>query len=538
MNKYVLRTSLVWLVIIAIGIGLLFYRTGAFHRRHASATNGAMSASGQLQPEAAGPMPMDAKSPSMAPQHPMAEENMRASLTPVQLTPERMQSIGVRTGTVEYKQVSNDIRATGNVDIDERLVSYVQVRFPGYIRKVFANATYQYVRAGEPLFTVYSPDLVATQKEFLLARHNEQTLGSSTVDGVASGAETLASAAEQRLEQWDVPQSELNKLKLSGKPIMDLTINSPVSGYITERTALPNMYVETSTRLYTIADLSHVWVYAQVFQGDVGQLKPGDASEITVDSYPGRIFAGRIEQVLPQVDMATRTVRVRLAIANPGLKLKPGMFVNVALKTSIGRALVIPASAVLQSGTRQLVFLDQGGGNLQPQEVTLGQRVGDDFIVLKGLKEHQRVVTSANFLIDSESQLQAAAGSFTPPPPGAGATGAQAGAPTASRADIELSTDPNPPQRGNNVLRVKATDPSGKPVSGAEVTIKFYMPAMPAMSMAAMDMTTKLPEKGGGLYEGSGKLDSGGTWQVTITVQKNGQTLAMKQLRVNATGGM
>jgi Cu(I)/Ag(I) efflux system membrane fusion protein/cobalt-zinc-cadmium efflux system membrane fusion protein len=538
MNKYVLRTSLVWLVIIAIGVGLLLYRTGAFHRWHASATNRAMSASGQLRPEAAGPMPMDAKSPSIAPQHPMAEENMRAPLTPVQLTPERMQSIGVRTGTVEYEQVSNDIRATGNVDIDERLVSYVQVRFPGYIRKVFANATYQYVRAGEPLFTVYSPDLVATQKEFLLARHNEQTLGSSTVDGVASGAETLATAAEQRLQQWDVPQSELNKLKLSGKPIMDLTINSPVSGYITERTALPNMYVETSTRLYTIADLSHVWVYAQVFQGDVGQLKPGDASEITVDSYPGRIFAGRIEQVLPQVDMATRTVHVRLAIANPGLKLKPGMFVNVALKTSIGRVLVIPASAVLQSGTRQLVFLDQGGGNLRPQEVTLGRRVGDDFIVLKGLKEHQRVVTSANFLIDSESQLQAAAGSFTPPPPGAGATGAQTGGQNASQANIELSTDPNPPQRGNNVLRVKATDPSGKPVSGAEVTIKFYMAAMPAMNMAAMDITIKLPEKGGGLYEGSGKLDSGGTWQVTITVQKNGQTLAMEQLRVNATGGM
>jgi Cu(I)/Ag(I) efflux system membrane fusion protein/cobalt-zinc-cadmium efflux system membrane fusion protein len=214
------------------------------------------------------------------------------------------------------------------------------------------------------------------------------------------------------------------------------------------------------------------------------------------------------------------------------------MFVNVALKTSIGRVLVIPASAVLQSGTRQLVFLDQGGGNLQPQEVTLGRRVGDDFIVLKGLKEHQRVVTSANFLIDSESQLQAAAGSFTPPPPGAGATGAQTGGQNAWQANIELSTDPNPPQRGNNVLRVKATDPSGKPVSGAEVTIKFYMAAMPAMNMAAMDITIKLPEKGGGLYEGSGKLDSGGTWQVTITVQKNGQTLAMEQLRVNATGGM
>lgn len=537
MNKYVLKTSFIWLIIIAIGTGVL-YQSGAFHRQSASATKGVMSESGQVQPEAAGPMPMDPKSPSAASQRPMAEENMQAPLTPVQLTPERMQSIGVKTGTVEYKQVSNDIRATGNVDIDERLVSFVQVRFSGYIRKVFANATYQYVHTGEPLFTVYSPDLVATQQEFLLARHNEHTLGSSTVDGVALGAETLATAAEQRLEQWDVPQSELNKLKLGGKPIVDLTINSPVSGYITERTALPNMYVEPSTRLYTIADLSRVWVYAQVFQADVGRLKPGDTAETTVDSYPGRRFVGRIEQVLPQVDLATRTVRVRLAIANPGLKLKPGMFVNVALKTGMGRALVIPASAVLQSGTRQLVFLDQGGGNLQPQEVSVGQRVGDDFIVLKGLKEHQSVVTSANFLIDSESQLQAAAGSFTPPPPGAGATGAHAGAPNASQANIEFSTDPNPPQRGNNVLRVKVTDPSGKPVSGAEVTIKFYMAAMPAMSMAAMDMTTKLSEKGGGLYEGSGKLDSGGTWQVTITVQKNGQTLAMKQMRVNATGGM
>jgi Cu(I)/Ag(I) efflux system membrane fusion protein/cobalt-zinc-cadmium efflux system membrane fusion protein len=236
--------------------------------------------------------------------------------------------------------------------------------------------------------------------------------------------------------------------------------------------------------------------------------------------------------------MATRTVRVRLAIANPGLKLKPGMFVNVALKSGKGRALVIPASAVLQSGTRQLVFVDEAGGSLQPHEVTLGQRVGDDFVVLKGLKEHQRVVTSANFLIDSESQLQAAAGSFAPPPPGAGATGAQTGAPSPSQANIELSTDPNPPQRGNNVLRVKVSDSSGKPVPGAEVTIRFYMAAMPAMSMAAMDMTTKLSEKGGGLYEGSGKLDSGGTWQVTITAQKSGQTLAVKQMRVNAIGGM
>jgi RND family efflux transporter MFP subunit len=460
------------------------------------------------------------------------------ALSPVQLTPERMQSIGVKTGTVEYTQLSDDIRATGTVDINERLLSYVQVRFPGYIRKVFANATYQYVRKGEPLFTVYSPDLVATQQEYLLAQQNQKVLQSSTVDGVAAGAATLSSAAEQRLEQWDVPASEIAKLKETGKSITDLTIYSPVSGYITERNALPNLYVEPSTRLYTVADLSQVWVNAQIFQDDIGRLKPGDAVVITVDSYPGRNFTGRIEEILPQVDMATRTVRVRLAIANPGLRLKPGMFVNVDVKSSLGRQLVVPASAVFQSGTRQLVFLNHGNGRLEPKEIAVGPRVGDDFVVLKGLEAHQSIVTSANFLIDSESQLQAAAGSFVPPPPGAGSNAPPPNAPSAAQVNIDFTTDPNPPARGNNIFRIRLTGPGNTPVTAASVTVSFYMAAMPAMGMAAMNTSATLTDKGNGLYEGSGSLGSGGTWQVTITAQKNGQTIAARQLHVNATGGM
>jgi Cu(I)/Ag(I) efflux system membrane fusion protein/cobalt-zinc-cadmium efflux system membrane fusion protein len=462
---------------------------------------------------------------------------MESPLAPVQLAPERLQSIGVKMGTVEYKQLSDDIRTTGTVDINERLLSYVQVRFPGYIRKVFANATYQYVRKGEPLFTVYSPDLVATQQEYLLARQNQKALSASTVDGVVSGAEALTAAAEQRLEQWEVPQSELAKLKETGKPVRDLTINSPVTGYITERNALPNMYADPSTKLYTVADLSRVWIYAQVFQSDVGRVKPADRAQITVDSYPGRTFSGQIEEILPQVDMATRTVRVRLAMANPGLKLKPGMFVNVDLKTSLGRQLVVPASAVFQSGTRQLVFLNHGNGSLEPTEITVGPRVGDDFIVLKGLKAHQSIVTSSNFLIDSESQLQAAAGSFAPPPPGAGSSAPSANAPAAAQANIDFTTDPNPPQKGNNAFRVKLTNRDGTPTTGADATVTFYMAGMPAMGMAAMSTNTKLIDKGNGMYEGRGSLGSGGTFQVTISVQKNGQVIATKQLRVDATGG-
>ncbi|MHB1935452.1 MAG: efflux RND transporter periplasmic adaptor subunit [Acidobacteriaceae bacterium] len=531
MNKYVVRTSLVWVGIVALAIaGLLFYRS---HKAATpSKTNSATSS--DVQPVAEGP----AAAPSKGAAPGAAEQPMQTPLTPAQITPQRMQTIGVKVGTVEYKQLSNDIRATGNVDIDERLLAYVQVRFPGYIRKVFANATYLYVRKGEPLFTVYSPDLVATQQEYLLARQNQKILSTSTVDGVAAGAAALSAAAEQRLQQWEVPQSEMARLKETGKPIVDLTINSPVSGYITEYNALPNMYVEPSTRLYTVADLSRVWVYAQVFQDDIGRLKPGDAASITADSYPGQTFFGRINDILPKVDLATRTVRVRLVIANRGLKLKPGMFVNVDLKSPLGRQLTIPASAVIQTGTRQVVFLDQGDGNLDPKEVVLGPRVGDEYVVLKGLKVHQKIVTSANFLIDSESQLQAAAGSFAPPPPGAGNSSPMANSAPSAEAKIDFTTDPNPPHKGSNIFRVTLTNASGAPVSGAQVAVTFYMPAMAAMGMSAMKTTVTLSDKGNGLYEGQGNLGSGGSWQTTITAQQNGKMLATKLLHVNAEGGM
>jgi Cu(I)/Ag(I) efflux system membrane fusion protein/cobalt-zinc-cadmium efflux system membrane fusion protein len=298
---------------------------------------------------------------------------------------------------------------------------------------------------------------------------------------------------------------------------------------------LPNLYVEPGTRLYTVADLSRVWIYAQISQNDIGQLKPRDAAQITVDAYPTRSFAGRIESILPQVDAATRTTRVRLEIANPGVKLKPGMFVNVDLKSNLGKQLVLPASAVVQSGIRQLVYLARGQGSFEPKEVVLGTRVGDEFVVLQGLKAGQQIVTSANFLMDSESQLQAAAGSYTPPPPGAGVTATPA---KAAQATVNFTTSPSPPHKGGNAFHVKLSDASGAALDGADVTVRFYMPAMPAMGMAAMNTTAKLTGKGNGMYEGRGALGSGGSWQVTITAQKSGQTVAIKQLPVNAEGGM
>ena len=463
-----------------------------------------------------------------------AGEQAEPALAPLQISPQRLQSIGVKISTVQRKAVNDRIATTGNVAVDETKLAYVQVRFSGYVQKVFVDATYRYVRKGQPLFTIYSPDLVSTERELLLAQENQRQLSHSADPEIAADAASLVEAAGRRLRQWDVPQREVARIESTGQVHNDLEIDSPVSGYITEREALPNKYAQPDTRLYTVADLSTIWVFAQVFQNDLGRLAVGDSALLTVDTYPGRTFPGRVDFIYPEIDMATRTARVRLTFANPALVLKPGMFVNVSLEIPLGEHEVIPAAGVLQTGTRSLVFVDHGGGNLEPRGIQLGERAGDDFIVLDGLRAGERIVTSANFLIDSESQLQAALGTFVPPPPGAAAA-ATAGA---AQASVDLTTEPNPPRKGDNLIRVKITDEHGSPVSDAQVIVTFNMAAMPAMGMAAMHVPVSLAAKGNGIFEGSAALQSGGTWQVTILAKKHDQVLAGKQFSVNATGDM
>jgi membrane fusion protein, copper/silver efflux system len=499
---------------------ILFWRRSAVTRRVKPSVAASMPS--QTAPEGA-----PARSPASEPQAPLA---------PVQLSPQRLQAIGVQTGTVERKPVSKEIRTVGNVEVDERRLSDVALRFPGWIQKVFVDATYQRVRQGQPLLTIYSPDLVTTENEYLLARKNADLLAGSSVPGVASGSASLAEASRARLEQWQVPKREIERLERTGEPRDNLEIDSPVSGWVLERNALPNMYVQPATRLYRVADLTTVWVYGQVFQNDIAAVHGGDRAELSVDTYPGKTFMGRVDFVYPEVDMATRTARVRFVFPNPGLKLLPGMFVNVTLRPSMGARLVVPAGAVFHTGTRNLVFVDHGQGYLEPREVEIGARAGDEFVVLAGLKEGERVVTSANFLIDSESQLQASMGAFAPPPPGAGQA-ASMNAP-AEPARMEFETEPSPPRKGDNVFRIHLTSSDGKPIDGAQVQVTFFMAAMPSMGMAAMRTASTLRGRGNGLYEGKGKLESGGTWQVTVIAEKDGKPIASKQLTVNATGGM
>lgn len=455
-------------------------------------------------------------------------------LAPIQLSPERLQSIGVQYAEVKRMPVQDQIRVTGDVAIDETRLSYVQTRFSGYIDKVFADANYKYVRKGQPLFTIYSPELATAEREYLVAKQNAQSAANSTVPGVAAGFDSLLNASADRLKQWNIPQREIARLESSGQVQQAIEIDSPASGFITERNALPNLTVQPNTRLYTIADLSTVWVFAQVFQDDLGRVRVGEAASLTVDSYPGRTFYGRVDFIYPDVDMTTRTARVRLVFKNPNLTLTPGMFVNVTLQVPLGVHLVIPAGGVLQTGTRQIAFVARRDGYLEPRDVQLGPEAGDQYIVLSGLKDGERIVSSANFLIDSESQLQAALGSFTPPPPGAG-TAAEMNTP---QATIELTSSPNPPRKGSNVFRVKLTGANGQAISGAHITATFLLPAMPAMGMSAVRNVVNLADQGDGVYAGSGQLAGSGTWQVTVVAQKQGQVIASKQLRLNVAGGM
>ena len=462
-------------------------------------------------------------------------QQVETPLAPVQLSAERLQSIGVKFGSVTIKSVQDEIRTTGTVAIDETRVSYVQTRISGHIEKVFADATYQYVRKGQPLFTLHSPELIAAEREYLLAKRNAKELSQSTVPDVASGVASLLDSTKDRMRQWNIPDREIARLESTGEVVDDLAIDSLVSGYITERNALPNMMVQPDTRLYTVADLSVVWVLAQVFQNDLSHVRVGSPASLAVDSYPGRIFQGRVDFIYPDVDMTTRTSRVRMEFANSKLTLTPGMFVNVSLQVPLGKQLVIPASGVLQSGTRQIVFVDRGAGYLEPRQIQLGPRAGEEYIILTGLKPGERIVTSANFLVDSESQLQAAIGSFIPPPAVAGADTSTS--PLQAASQVEFTTDPSPAHRGTNLYRVQLKGPDGNGLTDATVSVRSYMPGMAEMGMAAMNIVTQLNEKGNGVFEGQAKLERGGKWQITVTATRNGGALAVKQLTLNVEGG-
>jgi Cu(I)/Ag(I) efflux system membrane fusion protein len=318
------------------------------------------------------------------------------------------QMIGIRSAPVIHATLEEEIRTVGTVGYDERGFTQVTLKTSGWIRKVFVDSIGRPVRKGEPLFTFYSPDLLATQDEYLLAVKMKRQLAESPLDEVKINADSLVASARERLRLWDVTDSQIEALEHRGRAEPVLTIHAPSSGIVLKREALPGKYVEPGVTLYEIADLSTVWIHADIYESEVAGAKAGQPATVTFAAYPGETFSGQVTYVYPTLNTETRTVRVRLEFPNAALKLKPGMYGNVTLQTDAVKALIVPKEAVLNTGLRQLVFIDRGQGRYEPVPVKLGRRNQDSVGVIQGLKEGDRVVTSATFLLDAEIKLTSA----------------------------------------------------------------------------------------------------------------------------------
>ena len=322
--------------------------------------------------------------------------------------PKRQQMIGVRSAPVATRSLDNTIATIGRVELDERRVVHVHTKFAGWISKVFVDFQWEHVAKGEPLFSVYSPDLVATQEEYLLALKANATLGKHTLQEVAGGAHSLLQAARRRLELWDITDQQIDRLEETGEIQKDLIVYSPATGHVTERKAFENMRIEPGTELYTIADHSVVWVQVEVYENDIPFVRMGQRATMTAQSFPGRRFAGRVTYIEPHVMEQTRTLQVRLEFANPDLTLKPGMYTDVTLAVPGATVVAVPESAVLRTGEQDIVFVDQGEGRMEIRRIELGRRAGDYYEVLRGLTVGENVVVAGNFLIDAESKVQGA----------------------------------------------------------------------------------------------------------------------------------
>ena len=321
------------------------------------------------------------------------------------------QLIGVRSAPAVSAALEQEIRTVGTVDYDERAFTQVNLRVSGWIQEVFVNSVGRPVRKGEPLFTLYSPDLLATQDEYLLALKTKAQLAASPLADAKDSADALVASARERLRLWELTDEQVAVLERRGKAEPVLTVYAPSNGVVLKREALPGKYVEPGTTLYEVADLSHVWVHADVYESEVAAAKLNQPATVTFASYAGETFRARVAYIYPSLNAEARTVRVRLELPNPGLKLKPGMYGTVTLRTDSIKTLVVPKEAVLDTGLRQLVYLDRGQGVYEPTPVKLGRKSQDRVEVLEGIKEGERVVTAANFLLDADSKL-ASAGSM------------------------------------------------------------------------------------------------------------------------------
>jgi Cu(I)/Ag(I) efflux system membrane fusion protein len=458
----------------------------------------------------------------------------------VMLTEAQVARLGVQTAPVVEQTLTRTVRAVGHVAHDERRIHHVTLRTEGVIHDLFVNFTGQEVRKGEPLFTLYSPELIAAQQEYLLALRTRDRL--SETSEAAATSERLVASARARLALWQVlSDAQIQRLEAGGAPETAIPIHAPASGVVTRKEAVAGMRVTPEMTLYEISDLSSVWVLGQIYESDLPHVSVGQPVEVQLESDPQRHFEGRLTYIDPEVSPDTRVVKVRAQIPNDDRRLKPGMRVRLRLTSALGHGPVVPESAVVDSGAQQIVFVEEGmAGMYTPRAVTVGGRSEGRYLLTSGVRVGERIVTAANFLIDSESKLMSNAnmmgalgmadwqmkgskGMDMDGMAGMEMAGTErvklpsavpAGSMTRKSGDVTLlfSTEPSPPKDGKNQMALKIQDAHGQPVTSATVEMDYTMP-MPGMRA----VTVPAPFSNGA-YRAKMKFGMPGDWDVTVRV--------------------
>lgn len=337
-------------------------------------------------------------------------EDQAASGSTISIDPVTAQNMGVRTALVERRDLHRMIRTVGTVDYDEPKVTSINAKVDGWIEKLYVDETGQMVKKGQPLLELYSPKLVSAQQEYLLALRNRESLKDSAFAEIPAGGDRLLAAARQRLRYWDISTRQIRQLEKTGQVRKTLTLYAPYKGVVTMKMAMPGQFIKAGQELFQIGDISRVWVYADIYEYELPWIKVGQKAEVLLPFVGGKSLSAEISTIYPYVEPKTRTVKARLEFANPGFELKPDMYVNVRIQASeVQGVLAVPGEAVLHSGEKQTVFVSLGDGKFEPREVKTGVQDQDGYIeITQGILDGEKVVTSAQFLFDSESKLREA----------------------------------------------------------------------------------------------------------------------------------
>lgn len=449
----------------------------------------------------------------------------------VQMTEDEQRSIGLQTAVVQHRMMRRELLAVARVEESETQRASISARIGGRIDKLHVDFTGQAVRRGQPIAEIYSPEVLTSAEEYRLAMENRKRLASSAESQAISGADEMIAASRRRLELWGLTPHQIDTIAASDQPQINLTIFSPASGIVTERKVTQGQYINAGDVLYTVTDLSRIWVKADVYETDLPQVHVGQAVEITSESAPGAKLRGRVGFLEPMVNAQTRTTVARIEVSNPGMRLRPGMFVQVRFAISGEHSLAVQRSAVVDTGTRKLVYVAKGNGVFEAHEVQLGPVADGYYPVLAGLRDGDRIVSEGNFLLDSQTRLSGGmSGMFG----GSKEFNQQQVAPASARWKVSFRSDPAVPQGGaETALHVSVQDAAGKPVTDAQVQVTVFMPAMPAMGMAEMRETATLTAAGAE-YTGRIKVPTAGTWTVTVEVTRAGQALTSYRTSLNA----